>query len=313
MHGFSNKEKIDTLEAARKALDLIEESRSDVMSEGPRGIKKIKGFDKKDMLKKAGKDAVFFEHLFEEVVGSKSEAAKAAYDKLITEAMVLAGEILQEADVMPRTVSPIVDYQVLSEDEMVEYYKRSFNLILEQQFNKPNIKSELLFEAKDSTSKDKAKTKLSPKVKGLMIKSAKAGLLDSNDPEAVAKYLSAENATANALSNVLIPQRLLQQISSFQNGLPDGYTSIFGNTLSDKINAFHTAVSKIAAIIAPFIFMNALSNANINIPFNPAQVAGIGLDNSLDSDSNGNVTAVEITVDSTGNLEGDSSANGANN
>lgn len=292
MHGYTTADKINTLEAARKVLETIEESRNSEMERGPRGIKKIKGFNKKDMMKKAEKDAVFFEHLFEDVIGSESEAARAAYDKLITEAMVLAGQILQEADIAPKTVSPIVDNQVLSEDELVKYYKRSFNLILEQKFNKPNIKSELLFEDMGGPGQGNCQAQriIAPGVKGLMIKCAQNGLLDQNDPEAVAKYLGAENAVANAVSNTLIPDRIMQQISSFQDSVPEGYSAIFGNGLQDKIQAFQQSVSKIAAIVAPFIFMKALMNANIQVPFNPAQVAGLGLDSSgNDLDSLGNL------------------------
>ncbi len=277
MIGFSEKEKFETLETARKALEMIEEGRNCGIQSGPQGVKKIKGFDKKDMLKKAEKDAIFFEHIFETIIGSKSEAAKAAYDKLITEAMVLAGQILQEADVSPRTVSPAIDYEVLSEDEMLKHYKRSFNLILEHEFNKPNLKSELLFE--DVQNGCEAKRILAPGIKGLIIKCAKTGILDKNDPEAVAKYLGAENAVAHAIENTLIPSRIFKQIEDYKNNLPEGYSDIFGNTLAEKIEAFKSAVAKIAAIVAPFIFVNALKEAGINVPFNPAEVAGIGLDN----------------------------------
>ena len=283
MIGFSTKEKLETLEAASKALSVIEESRKCGMQQGPRGIKKMKGFNKKDMLKKAEKDAAFFEHIFDTVIGSKNEAAKAAYDKLITEAMLLAGQILQEADVAPRTVSPVVDYEILSEEEALKHYKRAFNLILEEKFNKPNVKSELLFE--DIGDGCQAQRILAPGIKGLMIKCAKSGLLDQNDPEAVAKYLGAENAVADAVGNILIPHRIFDQIQSYQENLPEGYADIFGNSIAEKIAAFRTAVAKIAAIVAPFIFVHALKEAGVQVPFNPAQVAGIGLENEETSDS----------------------------
>ena len=210
-------------------------------------------------------------------------AARAAYEKLITEAMVLAGQILQEADVAPRTVSPIVDNQVLSESEIVEHYKRAFNLILEEKFNKPNLKSKLIFEHIDVDDgvEEKScvvKRVVAPGIKGVIIKCVKNGVLDNNDPEAVAKYLSAENAVRGAISNILIPQRVMQQIEDYQNSLPEGYSDIFGNSLNEKIEAFKQSVAKIAAIVAPFIFMKALKDANIDVPFNPAQVAGIGLE-----------------------------------
>ena len=288
---FSQNEKIRTIEAARKALETIEEARSCSKGKGPRGIKKLKGFDKKDMKKKAQKDATFFEHLYDEVIASSNPAARAAYEKLITEAMVLAGQILQEADVAPRTVSPIVDNQVLSESEVVEYYKRAFNLILEEKFNKPNLKSKLLYEHIDvdgdgvgdldidvNENGCVAKRIVAPGIKGVIIKCVKNGVLDNNDPEAVAKYLSAENAVRDAISNILIPQRVMQQIEDYQNSLPEGYEEIFGNSLNEKIEAFKQSVAKIAAIVAPFIFTKALKDANIDVPFNPAQVAGIGLD-----------------------------------
>jgi len=284
MLSFSEKEKIETLETARKALELIEENKNSEVSFGPRGIKKIKGFSKKDMLNKAKKDAVFFEHIYDTVIKSNSEAAKVAYDKLITEAMVLAGQILQEADISPRTVSPAIDHEVLSEEEMVKYYKRSFNLILEQKFNKPNLKSEILFEDIADGDGCQVKKVLAPGVKGLMIKCAKTGVLDKNDPEAVAKYLSAENAVADAVHEILIPHRVLKQIEDYQNNLPEGYNDIFGNTISEKIDAFKRAVSKIAAIVAPFIFMKALEESGIKVQFSPADVAGLSLDNDDDSE-----------------------------
>ena len=291
MVDFSQNEKLRTIEAAHKALETIDEARSCNRDKGPQGIKKIKGFSKDDMKKKAQKDATFFEHLYEETIASSNPAAREAYNKLITEAMVLAGQILQEADVAPRTVSPIIDNQVLSESEMVEHYKRAFNLILEQNFNKPNLKSKLLFEHVDvegdgigdsGISEDKkscvVKRMLAPGVKGVLIKCVKSGVLDNNDPEAVAKYLSAEKAVNGAISNTLIPQRVLQQIEDYRNSLPEGYADIFGDSLNEKIEAFKQSVAKIAAIVAPFIFLKALQDAGINVQFNPVQVAGIGLD-----------------------------------
>lgn len=288
MIGFTQGEKLKTIEAAHKALENIEEARSYETDGGPRGIKKIKGFDKKDMKKKAQKDAVFFEHLYNEVIASSNPATGEVYNKLITEAMVLAGQILQEADVAPRTVSPVIDNQVLSESEMIEHYKRAFNIILEQKFNKPNLKSKLLYEHIDldgdgigdlGTNGKNCTVQhvLAPNIRGVLIKCAKNGILDNNDPEAVVKYLSAEKVVSNAISNVLIPQRILQQIDDYKNGLPEGYTDIFGNSLNEKIDAFKQSVSKIAAIVAPFIFLKALKDAGVNVPFNPVQVAGIGL------------------------------------
>ena len=306
MLGFNIQAKIDTLEEARKALETIHESRE--MSIGPSGIKKLKGFDKEDMLNKAKKDAVFFEHLYDVTIANENPAVKQAYSNLITEAMLIAGEILQEADVAPRTVSPVIDNQLLTEDEAIVHYKRAFNLILEEQFNKPNLKSEILFEADDkkadnkkSDSKSKAKkddnsdagnqciTKriVAPGVNALMVKCAKNGVLDNNDPEAVAKYLTAENAVQSAISNTLIPNRVMNQISGYQNNLPGGYSDLFGNTIGDKINSFNGIIAKIAAIVAPFMFQNALQNAGVSVPFNPVQVAGIGLnnDNADDGDT----------------------------
>ena len=291
MLDYNQTSKFRTFEEARKVLETLQESAS--LETGPTGIKKIKGFSKKDMLKKAEKDAVFFEHIFDEVIASNNPAIKNAYDRLITEAMLITGQILQEADIAPRTVSPVIDNHVLSEDEMIQHYKRSFNLILEQKFNEPNIKSKILFEDIDNGGAGNggagnggngtcvAKRILAPGVQGLMIRCAKAGILDNNDPEAVAKYLSAENAVTDAVSNTLIPNRVLNQISNYQNNLPQGYSNIFGNPLGDNLNAFQQIVAKISAVIAPFIFTNALSNAGISVQFDPAQVAGIGLDNNI--------------------------------
>ena len=283
MVSFNTREKFETINAAYKALEAIQES-AGMSSE--LGIKKLKGYKKDDMMEKAQKDAVFFEHLFDEVIGEKHNAVKPLYNKLITEAMVITGQLLQEADIAPKTISPIVDNEILSEDRMVDYYKRSFNLILESGFNKPNIKSELIYEDVSSNGNNCSTTKIiAPGVQGLMVKCAKSGILDNNDPEAVAKYLSAEQTTGNAISNILIPNRIMQQIGNVNNNLPDGYASVFGNGMGAKIAAFKQIVSKIAAIVAPFIFMNALNQANINVPFNPVQVAGIGIPD-LDSDGN---------------------------
>ena len=248
------------------------------------------------MKKKAQKDAVFFEHLYNEVIASSDPAARAAYEKLITEAMVLAGQILQEADVAPRTVSPIVDNQVLSESEIVEHYKRAFNLILEQKFNKPNLKSKLIFEdvnlddeTGDTEGANKgccvAKRIIAPGIKAVIIRCVKNGILDNNDPEAVVKYISAENAVKDAISNIFIPQRIMQQIEDFQDNLPEGYSEIFGNSLNEKIEAFNQIIAKIAAIVAPFIFLKALKQANISIQFDPVQLAGLGLNLNINLDN----------------------------
>ena len=294
MLDFNTQAKLNTIEEARKALEVINESQE--LPTGPSGIKKLKGFSKEDMLRKAKKDALFFEHLYDATIASKNPAAKQAYSNLITEAMLLAGEILQEADVAPRTVSPVVDNQLLTEDEMISHYKRAFNLILEQEFNKPNIKSEILFEdLSDSNGNNGtngqcvAKRVIAPGIRALLIKCAQNGVLDNNDPEAVAKYLSAENAVGDAISNTLIPNRIMGQITGFQDSLPAGYSDLFGNPIGDKIDAFNQTVAKIAAIVAPFIFQNALQNAGVSVPFNPVQVAGIGLDADGDTDSSDNI------------------------
>ena len=291
----SIQESISTYDVAQRKLKELQESASDAKGVGISSKRSPleKRYSKNKMLQKAQNDAVFFEHVYSEYVKSSNPAVKNVFDNLITEAMVAATKIYEEIDVQPRTVSAAVDYSdVISESEVVEHYKRSFNMILEQEFNKPNLKSELIYEMAGDGNGCQARKIIGPGVKGMIVKCVKNGVLDENDPETAIKYLAAENAVSNGIANTFIPFKIMNLAQERANSLPEDYTNLFGNTLADNIAKFKAIISKIAAILAPFIFMNALTSSGLadQVKFNPARLAGIGMElNNQEPDADDDV------------------------
>ena len=291
-------EKIELYDQAQKKLQELYEA-----SGAPAGVGHRRGaglggrYSKKKMMNKAQKDAVFLESLYNETIGAKTQnpQVKQAYDQLVTEAMVYATKILQEADLEPKTVSPAIEYaNVISESDMVAHYKRAFNIILEQEFNKPNLRSEIIEEfgfgpGADAGNGCETKRVVGPGVKGLIVKCVKSGILDQNDPEAAIKYLAAEKAVKNGLMNTILPLKALKFAEERANELPDEYTELFGNTLTENIQNFKNTVAKLAAIVAPFIFMKALEESGLinQVKFNPVKLAGMSAQLDADGDFDG--------------------------
>ena len=291
-------EKIELYDQAQKKLKELYEANGISAGVGHRrGAGLGSRYSKKKMMNKVKKDAVFLESLYNETIGAKTQnfQVKQVYDQLVTEAMVYAAKILQEADLEPKTVSPAVEYaKIISENDVITHYKRSFNIILEQEFNKPNLRSEIIEEfgfGPDAGAGNgcEAKRIIGPGVKGLIIKCVKSGILDQNDPEAAIKYLAAERAVKSGLMNTILPLKALEFAEERANELPENYTELFGNTLAENIQNFKNTVAKLAAIVAPFIFMKALEESGLvdQVKFNPVKLAGMSMQFDTDGDFDG--------------------------
>ncbi len=272
------KEQLDALKLrsiADQKLKVLNESEEFTR---PKGLGQ---FNSDTLREKLHADAVFLEHVYNEVIGD--DRFKAKFDNLIVEAAEVAAKIYEDANMKPKFLTPVVEFALepLSENEIVDHYKRIFNSILEESFNKPNANSEIIYEDAGNCAATKV---VGPGVKGLILKCVKSGILDDNDPEAIVKYNAAENSVTDALGKVFFPKNTLNIAQNVADQEPAGYADIFGNSLTDNIATFKSIISKIGAVLAPYMFMKALNDANTNVPFNPANMAGISIPD--DSDDN---------------------------
>ena len=123
----------DTVREAERALEAIQESQ-----QAPEP--KTHSFSNDSFTAKLQNDTLFLESVYDEYIGN--EKLKDKYNKLITETVVATYELLKEADVSAKMITPTVEYsfEPLSEDETIQHYKRAFNMILEEEFNKKNVK-----------------------------------------------------------------------------------------------------------------------------------------------------------------------------
>ena len=235
-------------------------------------------FEESAFYEKLKGDALFLESIYDELV--QDSELKTKYLDLVTEAVVLAHELLKEADVPPKIIAPTVEYasHPLSEDETIDAYKRAFNLILEQKFNRPNIKGELLLEEVEvgpictkSVEKDPdGATKV-------VLKCVKAGILNKVDPVAAVKYAYAENAVIDAIRQLLLPRGTYDALQKYAEGIDDSYKSIFGDRFEQNLDKFNRKCRLIGSFLAPFIFRKALAERGLadKVKFDPVSVVGI--------------------------------------
>jgi len=262
------------VDEAHKALKELRESQEFTPSPSARSR-----FDEQAFYEKLKNDALFFESVYDELVGK--EDLKEAYNQIVTEAVLLAHDLLKEADVPPKIIAPTVEYSStpLSESEVITAYKRAFNLILENEFNKPNLRGELLQEdlevpLEEGMVCDKMVQKAPGAVK-VILRCVQDGSLDGNDPEAAVKYGFAEQAIIDAIRQVLMPRNTFQAVQNYiQNQDPD-YQNVFGNDLQQNLDKFNGRCQVLGSFLAPFIFKRALANAGVDVPFAPGKLAGI--------------------------------------
>lgn len=240
-------------------------------------------FEESAFYEKLKGDALFLESVYDEIV--QHPDLKEKYLNVVSEAVILAHDLLKEADVPPKIIAPSVEYasHPLSEDETVAAYKRAFNLILEQEFNRPNVKGELLQEdvnigpvcTKDVETEPDGTTKI-------VLKCLKAGVLDKVDPVAAVKYAYAEQAVIDAIRQLLLPRGTYDALQNYANNLDDSYKSIFGDNFEQNLDNFNQKCQTIGSFLAPFIFQKALENRELadKVKFDPVSVAGITTNSS---------------------------------
>ena len=254
-------------------------------------------FDYGRFKEKLSNDVTFLESIYDDLIGDKN--VKEKFAQLVEETAASVFKMLEEADVTPKMITPAVEFasHPLSESEIVEHYRRAFNLILESTFNKKNLAGDLLFE---DDGRCIVQRQISPDAVKIVKTCVKTGALDDNDPEIAVKYANAEQSIVDAIRQLFLPRGTMDALTKYQAGIDDGYKDIFGDQFDQNMATFQNGCQKIGTLLAPFIFKRALDQTGANVNFNPVSLAGVS---NLDPDNDGDVDIPGSSLDTDNDAE----------
>jgi hypothetical protein len=259
-----NKSVFTAVKDAQRALQELRESEQSTVTN-------TRHFDIGSFKDKLRNDTLFLESIYDEFIGN--EQLKSKFEQLVSETAVAAYGLMQEADAPAKMITPAVEFatEPLTEEEVVKFYKHSFNMILEDEFNNSNISGEMLFE----DGHCQVIRKVSPGATKIIKICVDNDALEGNDPEVAIKHVNAEQSIVNAIRHLFLPRGTDEIVKSYDENLGDDYRNIFGDEFGNNKQMFDTGCHRIGSLLTPFIFKRALENADSSVPYAPTKLAGL--------------------------------------
>ena len=214
-------------------------------------------FNKNVFVLKTERDLQFFKDLIETTFADMPRIKEEMYNK-IKEILVEAIELYKETNTKPRFINPNLVRQDLTENEIINIYKKNFKNYLEKNYLK-KIKSNQLEE--NEINEIKQFTKF---------------LVENNynvNLDEIMVYYPFEKALASFFESIIIPDLSKRKIQLFMESQHPDYFELFDKNAKTLMESIEEKIAKIASMLAPFLFKDIV-DADIE---KPEKYAGISI------------------------------------
>ncbi len=223
--------------------------------------------------KKLGKDINYFNYLYENFV---PEAFQEQYQILLENIFEDTIRLYQECDVTPRVISPAIDSNELTENQIVDLYKNALNKSIKDDYTKPLLSGKIteIFESE---------------IRVLTKKLLEEGV--SADVEQVRIYLPFEETVYQFNKEVIIPEAAHSRIQSFMESTTQEYNDLLEESAEDLMKGIEKKIKLLTSMISPDMFNKVVDADGVNAP----KMAGISIavdknfndaDSGIDGDLN---------------------------
>ncbi len=206
--------------------------------------------------KKLQKDISYFNYLYENFV---DESFQGDYQMLLENIFQDTIRLYQECDVTPRVISPALDSNELTENQIVDLYKNSLNENIKNNYTKPLLSGKIseLFESE---------------IRILTKKLLEEGV--SADIDQVRVYLPFEETVYRFNREIMIPKNADVKMTSFMESATSDYTDLLEETAQDIMKSIEQKIKLLTSMVSPNMFEKAVdSEGAVNAP----KMAGISI------------------------------------
>ncbi len=205
--------------------------------------------------KKLNKDISYFNYLYENFV---SENFQEDFQLLLENIFEDTIRLYQECDVTPRVISPAIDSNELTENQIVDLYKNSLNKSIKDNYTKPLLSGKIteLFESE---------------IRLLTTKLVEEGV--TADIEQVRVYLPFEETVYRFNREVIIPKIAQSRIESYMESTTSEYTDLLEESAEDIMKSIEKKIKLLTSMVSPDMFNKVVDADGVNAP----KMAGISI------------------------------------
>jgi hypothetical protein len=205
--------------------------------------------------KKLEKDINYFNYLFENFV---DDVSKDQYTILLESILDDTIRLYEECDITPRLVSPVLDSNELSENQIVDIYKNRLNETIKNQYTKPFIKG-TISELYENEIRDITKKLITEGV--------------DLDMGQIKVYLPFEETIYKFNKEILIPKNASHGIELFMESMTDDYLEFIEESAADILKTIEKKIKLLTSLVSPNIFDKAVEADGVDAP----KMAGISI------------------------------------
>jgi len=205
--------------------------------------------------KKLEKDITYFNYLYENFV---PDVFQEQYKMLLESIFEDTIKLYQECDVTPRLVSPALDSNELTENQMVDIYRNRLNKNIKNNYTKPLLSGEIT-------------TIYENEIRNLTKKLITEGADINMDQVKI--YLPFEEAFYKFNKDILIPEIAEKRIQAFMESITPEYLEFIEESAEDLLRSIEKKIKLLTSIVSPNAFDAAVDAEGIDAP----KMAGISI------------------------------------